>query len=503
MSSQRWPVDAEPPFLAYDRGVSSAAPTDLAGSLRELADRVFSRAAGAPLVGGNAVRLLCDAAENFAAWRAAIRGATRSILFESYIIDDDEVGTEFRDLLADRARDGVHVRVLRDWLGSPGKLSARFWRPLVAAGGEVRSFNPPRFDSPFAWISRDHRKSIVVDGRIGFVTGLCVSGRWLGDPRKKLEPWRDTGVEIRGPAVADLGRAFGQVWAAIGPPLPEAERIDPGSIPPAGDVTLRVVASAPSTARLLRLDQMIAALARHRLWLTDAYFVPVTPYVEALRAAARDGVDVRILVPGVSDVPIVASVSRSGYRRLLEAGIRIFEWNGTMLHAKTAVADGRWARVGSTNLNLASFVGNYELDVAIEDVPFAGEMERTYQRDLERATEIVLERRRRGTTLSHAAEDLPHIRRARGGSMKRAAAGALGIGSTVGAAITRPRELGYAEGRVTASAGIVLAGLAAIAFLWPSVIAWPLALLAGWLGLVLLFRAWAGWRAARSGRPSP
>ena len=144
---------------------------------------------------------------------------------------------------------------------------------------------------------------------------------------------------------------------------------------PAGEVDLRVVATVPNTAGLYRLDQLIAAMARRSLWITDAYFVGVAPYVQALSAAARDGVDVRLLVPGTSDIPAVAAVSRAGYRPLLEAGVRVFEWNGSMLHAKTAVADGRWARVGSSNLNLSSWIGNCELDIAIEDQAFARGME--------------------------------------------------------------------------------------------------------------------------------
>jgi len=480
-------------------------PTDRAGSLRLLADQAFSRAAGAPLVGGNAVRLLRDAAEHFPAWREAISAGTRSIMFESYIIDHDAVGTGFRDLLVERARAGVAVRVIQDWLGSPGKLSRRFWRPLLAAGGEIRTFNPPRFDSPLGWISRDHRKSIVVDGRVGYVTGLCVSGTWLGNPARNREPWRDTGVEVRGPAVADLERAFGQTWATAGPPLPDAALTDPASIPVAGDITLRVVAGAPTTAGLFRLDQMIAALARKRLWLTDAYFVPIAPYVQALLAAARDGVDVRVLVPGASDLPIVQPLSRSGYRILLEAGIRIYEWNGTMLHAKTAVADGRWARVGSTNLNLASFVGNYELDVAIEDVLFAGELEDVFRDDLECSTEIVLRRRWRGMTAAPVdrGEDEGRARRARSGSAGRAAAGALRIGSAVGAAITRPRELGDIEGHVTAVVGVALVATAAIAIHVPRAVAWPMAFVAAWFGLAFLLGAWRARRAARARRLSP
>ena len=166
-------------------------------------------------------------------------------------------------------------------------------------------------------------------------------------------------------------------------------------MPAAGTVMARVVASTPTTAQLYRLDQLIAAGARRSLWLTDAYFVGTTLYVQALKSAATDGVDVRLLVPGSSDVPFIGSLSRAGYRPLLEAGVRVFEWNGSMLHAKTAVADSRWARVGSTNLNLTSWIGNWELDVAVEDEPFAKAMEAMYLDDLSHATEVVLTARRR------------------------------------------------------------------------------------------------------------
>ena len=138
--------------------------------------------------------------------------------------------------------------------------------------------------------------------------------------------------------------------------------------PPEGEVALRVVAATSGTAGLFRLDTLVAALARKTLWLTDAYYAGTSAYVQALRAAARDGVDVRLLVPGRgSDIALMQAISRAGYRPLLEAGVRVFEWNGPMLHAKTAVADARWARVGSTNLNLASWIGNRELDVVVED----------------------------------------------------------------------------------------------------------------------------------------
>jgi cardiolipin synthase len=471
--------------------VSRRVTPPAAGSARLLADQALERAAGAPLIGGNAVRVLKDATENFPAWKEAIAGATRFILFESYIFDDDRVGIEFRDALAAKAASGVKVRVLYDWLGSPkGLFSSRFWRPLRDAGAEVRAFNPPRLDSPFGWIRRDHRKSIAIDGRIGFVSGLCASGDWEGRPERGQDPWRDTGIEIRGPAVADVERAFAQVWSAVGDPIPEDEATDPASIPPEGEVDLRVVAGAPNAAELFRLDQFIAAIARERLWLTDAYFVPLSLYVEALRSAARDGVDVRLLLPGSSDLPLVSPLSRSGYRPLLEAGVRVFEWNGTMLHAKTAVVDGRWARIGSTNLNFASFVGNYELDVAIEDEGVAAELERLYAEDLGNATEIVLKARRLGPGTAVRRAAAKPRRASPESSARGATAGALRLGKVVGGALTHPRELGNSESRAMAVAGVALLGLAVAAIRWPHAIAWPFAAIMTWLAVSYLIRAW-------------
>ncbi|MBN8481151.1 MAG: cardiolipin synthase B, partial [Xanthomonadales bacterium] len=302
-------------------------------SMRLLAAQAFSRAAGAPLIAGNRVDLLIDARANYDAWLASIRTARDSILFENYIFRDDDTAREFLDALVERARAGVRVRVVRDWLGCLGQSRKRFWAPLAAAGGEIRTFNPPRLGSPFGWLSRDHRKLLVVDANAGFLSGICVSAKWLGDPSREIAPWRDTGVALRGPAVAELVNAFADTWARLGAPLDDAASCYGAPCEAAGDVDVRVVATVPNAAGLYRLDQMIAAMAQHRLWLTDAYFVGVAPYVQALAAAARDGVDVRLLVPGTSDIPAVGSMSRAGYRALLEAGVRVFEWNGSMLHA--------------------------------------------------------------------------------------------------------------------------------------------------------------------------
>ncbi len=453
--------------------------------VRLLAAQALSRAAGAPLVSGNRVRLLRDAEQNYPAWLDAIAAAQRCILFENYIIESDATGRRFVDALAERARAGVKVCVIYDWFGGLGLGSKQLLAPLIAAGGEVRVFNPPAFGSPFGWMQRDHRKMMTVDGVVGYVSGLCVSQRWVGDATRGIEPWRDTGIEVAGPAVADIERAFSLVWAATGAPLLADALSDPAAMPRAGDITLRVLANQPNVANLYRLDQLIAAMATRTLWLTDAYFVGLPAYVQALCAAAQDGVDVRVLVPGASNLFAVSTLSRAGYRSLLEGGIRVFEWNGPMLHAKTAVADGRWARVGSTNLNLTSWMGNYELDIAIEDSGFADDMVEMYEGDLMNATEILLSRRNR-------VQPTAKVARARGrfrGSASRAAAGALRIGNTVGAAITNHRVLGPAEAGIMAIMSVVILALVAIGLLWPLALVLPLCALGMWIAVSLMVRA--------------
>jgi len=462
--------------------MTAAAPHRFAAH-RLLAEQAFSRAAGAPLIAGNAVELLIDAQATFAAWHAAIAAARETILFENYIFRDDDIGRGFITALAQRAREGVRVCVAHDWLGCFGQSGARFWRPLLDAGGEVRAYNPPRLLSPFGWLSRDHRKLLVVDRDIGFVGGICVSGAWLGDPAHDVPPWRDTAVAIRGPALDELVQAFADTWAQTGAPLPDAIVAHDKAPPCAGDIDLRVIATVPNVAGVYRLDQLIAGAARKNLWLSDAYFVGVAPYVQALAAAARDGVDVRLLVPGSSDIPAVGSMSRAGYRPLLEAGVRVFEWNGSMMHAKTAVADSRWARVGSTNLNLASWIGNCEIDVAIENDDFARHMEAQYERDLANATEIVLKAPRASRKKTNGERGGPQ-----GGSSGRAAASALRIANSVGAAIANRRVLGAAESAPLLIGAVALLVLAAIALIWPRLVAWPLGALGAWVAITLFAR---------------
>ncbi len=473
-------------------------PPALAESVRALAEQAFSRAAGAPLLPGNRVQLLKDARENYPAWLDAIARSTRTVHFESYILHDDASGEQFSDALIARAADGVRVRVIYDWMGGFGKTSRRFWNRLRTGGVEVRCYNPPSLASPLGWLSRDHRKVLTVDGRVGYVSGLCVGQAWVGDPARGIPPWRDTGVEVRGPAVREIEEAFAEMWALMGDPMPHHRLLGGDVIPTAGETALRVVATVPNSVGLLRLDQLVAALARKRLWLTDAYYAGTPLYVQALRAAARDGVDIRLLVPSGTDIPLLRPLSRAGYRPLLEAGIRVFEWNGSMLHAKTAVADGRWARVGSTNLNPASWLGNCEMDVIVEDEKFASDMEAMYLEDLTNATEIILARdstvHRRGTHDRTPAAG-------GGGSAGRAAAGLLRIGNTVGAAVTNRRTLEPVECRIMLVSAVVLLIIGVLVAVFPKVAAYPIAAAALWLAGSLLYRIHRlRRRASREGR---
>ncbi len=467
---------------------------DGSSSVRALANQAFSRAAGAPLIAGNSIRVLKDARDNYPAWLDAIRAARRHIHFESYIFHEDDTGRVFADALMAKAREGVHVRLIYDWLGGLGTVSRGFWNRLRAGGIEVRCYNPARWESPFAWLSRDHRKTLCVDGEIGFVSGLCVGRMWAGDPAKNIEPWRDTGVEVRGAAVGQLEQAFATIWAIIGEPIPESDLSRPAAPTQQGTAALRVVASLPATGGMLRVDQLIAALAKERLWLTDAYYAGMSSYVNALRSAAQDSVDVRLLVPHATDMPLLKPLSRAGYRALLGAGVRVFEWNGTMLHAKTAVADGRWARVGSTNLNIASWFGNCEMDVVVEDEPFAQSMEAMFIEDLDNASEIVLDAGQNIRAPTRPRHPHPVMSRG-GGSPGRAAAGAVRIANVVGAAFTHRRVIEPIEARITLGAGALLLLLAILFAVLPRLIAYPLALLFAWIATTLLVQSYKLHRA--------
>lgn len=460
---------------------------------RGLADQAFSRTAGAPLITGNAVRVLRDARENYPAWEAAIREARTSIHLEMYIIHDDRVGRRFMDLLAAKAREGVAVRVIYDWFGAGVSRMRGLFRSLELAGGEARVFNPPSIKATFGFIRRNHRKLLVVDGAVAYIGGLCIGEAWEGIPSKRVEPWRDTAVEIRGPAVAHAEESFVESWRWCGGDLTGLgadARVTPAD---AGTVSLRIVPTEPFSADMLRLDLLIASVARERLWITDAYFMGHGPYASALTRAAQDGVDVRLLLPHGSDVGWTVPVSRSLYRSLVDGGVRVYEWTGSMMHAKSAVADDRWVRIGSTNLNINSWLGNWELDVVIEDAGIAATLDAHFREDLASTTTISV-----GPHGRLMVSPAPRRGRARQ-SARRVVREVTGVARSLSAAVTGSRPLEDFEAGPLLLLGTTFLVLAAIGLWEPRAVAWPIGALFVWIAITMLID---GWRArARSRTP--
>jgi cardiolipin synthase len=365
----------------------------------EVIARAMDRAAGGRPIPGNRMTLLFDGPQIYPAMLERIAAATAWIHLDSYIIRSDATGRLFADALIERARAGVKVRILSDWLGSIGTRPS-YWRRLRNAGASVRLFNPPSLFHLSRNLTRDHRKLLVVDGSTAVTGGHCVGNEWAGRPEAGRQPWRDTAIAIDGPAAAAIDSAFSGVWRLTGPTLEPAE-LAPDA-PVRGDQEVRILAGEPGGVRASRATELLLAGAAERAWITDAYFVAPRDIYQSLLDAARGGVDVRLLVPGTSDLNHVQNLTRSGYRELLEAGVRIFEWRGPMLHAKTIVVDGRWIRVGSTNLNLSSLLANYEIDVLADGVGIAQTMEAQFRRDLDRSVEI----RYRGTEVRRRRRDL-------------------------------------------------------------------------------------------------
>jgi cardiolipin synthase len=465
-------------------------------------------------VGGNALSLQFDGPYTFDAWIEAIDGAQEFVHFENYILRDDRVGRVFRDALVKKANEGVEVRVLYDWMGS-WATGRRYWKPFKEAGVEVRAFNPPSIRNPFGVLQRDHRKMVCVDGAVAFIGGFCVGEEWAGDGRKA--PWRDTGVEIQGPAAAVCARAFERIWAQIGEPVPETAIHDPEEIEAVGETPVWIIEGEPWRSRVYRETQLIAASARERIWITDPYFVAPFPMAEALTAAARDGVDVRILLPAHNNWPLVGSLSRGGYRGLLEAGVRLFEWQGPMIHAKTMVADGIWSRVGSSNMNSASLLGNWEIDVGILDERLAGQMEGLYLADLASSVEIVLPSSRavqldlpmpgeRGvqgptqTTLDPGRtlrERLERLKTGVGAPSPWAVPDLVRAGSSLGDAIAGHRALGREDRTLLGTVAVLVLIIAAFSAFFPFIVGWFVAFVAGWFGIVLGVRVLLQKRRAR------
>ena len=362
------------------------------------------RIAAADVSSGNAVRLLRDGAETFEIWRELIASARESIAVEQYIFHGDDAGRRAVEALGAAADRGVAVRVLVDWIGRMGTRGSLF-QGLRDRGAEVSVFSPPGFRPWGGLVPRDHRKLLVVDGAVGVTGGIGIGNEWrTGVLKRKRSPWRDTTVRIEGPAAQDMLRAFERMWTRavgrerrgalrlmVGRRQPRITRRTHGAhLDPATDQPslVGIVEGEPGRQRVARALQMQAVSAERSIWIASAYFAPGYAEIEALTGAARDGVDVRLLVPSRYDHPWIRLLTRQFYRRLLANGVRIWEWAGEMMHAKMSVVDGRWIRVGSTDFNPLGITINYELDAVIEDARVGAEAEAMFLADLEQSREI-------------------------------------------------------------------------------------------------------------------
>jgi cardiolipin synthase len=450
---------------------------------------ILGRVSDAPLREDNGISLLKNGPDTYDDWLTAISRAERWIHLDNYIIANDEVGNKFADALSAKAREGVRVRVLHDWFGCMD-VPRSFWRGMREAGVEVKAVNPPASGPPLGAIRRDHRKLLVVDGEYGSTGGVCIADGWLVRSPDTGLPYRDTAVSVRGPVVADINRAFTSLWAEQVGELPEEERPGPGDITAAGETSARLVIQEPRRMRTLRMLELLTAGVQERLWVTDPYFLSMPILTQSLMATARDGVDVRVLNPATVDIAWIGRASRAGYRQFLEAGVRIFEYGGPMIHAKTLVADGWLSKVGSTNLNFSSLAANWEIDLVVEDNDFARQMEELFEDDISKSREVRLESAGRG----------PRVRPERpvDTTDSRARAGVVGSGTGSGAALSRvgttvlqkgTAPLQTHEHAIAAAASGALLGASLLGARFPRLVAWPLTAVGTFLGGLGVLRA--------------
>jgi cardiolipin synthase A/B len=343
------------------------------------------------LIGGNRVTLLVDGEEAYPAMLDAIARARLSVLMDSYIFNDDAAGRLFAAALMERARAGVPVHLTIDGFGTLGTPRALF-DEMRAAGVAILEYRPV---APWrvGWgvLRRNHRKLLVVDGRVGFAGGINIGDQWL--PREQGgRSWHDIHLRLEGPAVRALARISLSTWRAYAGVRLNQKVFAPDAAP-AGSVSLMVIGSRERKNRKSIRRAYLHAIraARHTLYIANAYFVPDGGIRRALRNAVRRGVDVRVMVPERGDILPVQLASQALYDRALKAGLRVFLWQDAVLHAKTAVIDGAWATVGSFNLDHRSWAMNLEVNVNVMDAEFAQQLRSAFERDQARCIELTLE----------------------------------------------------------------------------------------------------------------
>jgi cardiolipin synthase A/B len=353
--------------------------------------------AGAPIVGGNDVRVLLNGEQIFPALVAAIRAARTSITYAQYFFEEGPVAEDVIGALAERCRAGIRTHVLLDGVGTLG-MPGRYNDDLTRAGCQVQTFRAIRPWALRRANNRNHRRVLVVDGRVGFAGGSGVSRKWMGDGRT-ADHWRDTDVRVEGPAVEWMQAAFVENWIESTGEALGGDAYFPRPQPPRGQVAVQVVRSSPEGGSYAMYSTLLIALnaARQSIRITNPYFLLDAAMTEAVRGRLRHGVSVEVLVPGTIDHKFVRQASRATWGPLLEAGVKMYEYTPALLHAKTVVIDGRWATIGSANFDPRSLALCQELNVVVYDRAVAGRLEGVFKADVAHARAVGYEEwRRRG-----------------------------------------------------------------------------------------------------------
>lgn len=356
---------------------------------------------GSPLTTGNRVTLLQDGPATYQAMLAAIQAARDHIHLETYILEEDEVGERFAQVLIEKQRQGVQVHLIRDSVGTLG-TSAAFFQRLADSGIKVLEFNPvnPAMARK-EWLlnQRNHRKLLIVDGTVAFLGGINISSVYSSGSfslASRVRPageatWRDTDLQLQGPVVAELQKLFLATWAAQkGDALAPLNYFPPPQA--VGRQVVRAIGSSPEEDFSLIYATLLSAIgsAESSVYLTNAYFVPDPQLLAALIAAARRGVDVKLILPSQTDSWLVFHAGRAHYEPLLRAGVKIHERRGVILHSKTVLIDGVWSTVGSTNLDWRSFLHNHELNAVVLGAEFGEQLQAMFDKDLAASDEVLL-----------------------------------------------------------------------------------------------------------------
>lgn len=353
--------------------------------------RAMGSLLGPPVVSGNLVRELINGEQIFPAMLEAIRGARRTISFETFIYWTGQIGRQFAEALSERARAGVKVHVLLDWVGTH-RLDKEALTMMIDSGVDVQKYHPLRWYNLGRINNRTHRKLLIVDGEIGFTGGVGIADKWNGAARNPDE-WRDSHYRVEGPAVAHMQAAFMDNWMKSRGEVLHGDEYFPKLEPRGEHVAQMFKSSSTEGSESVRLMYLLTiASAEKSILLANSYFVPDDLSVETLVAAANRGVRIEIIVPGKEiDTQVTRKASRSRWGKLLEAGIRIHEFQPTMFHCKTVIVDGVWVSVGSTNFDNRSFRLNDEANLNIHDAGFAARQTEIFEADLARARRISLE----------------------------------------------------------------------------------------------------------------